>query len=297
MLNTAKKHEDDEQLKLEPIDSKTTKTIKSNESDNAEAENKIISDDGPEVDRFGGPGPLRGISKLLLETRKGQMIFEGRRPDLEKNIAAIIGLRSFANYLRTIWDAASNNDPYADWWLLRVEREIESKETWMNEKIEEYHSVLSQFKNISHEVAHSISPIERELRFSIPYSFRGAMLLMKHDELTKTILTANHVGMVESAKAYFDIEQSAKAARSAFQTVTGYRFTGVTRDDVYAMSPLAQKASELMGPCPTGILDDEVVPKFESSRSLILRGLRLQSKRKKVKSVDVTKVESNPEIK
>ena len=59
-----------------------------------------------------------------------------------------------------------------------------------------------------------------------------------------------------------------------FHAVTGYRFTGVTRDDIYANNKIAKKASELMGPCPTGILDDEVVPKFESGKSMIMRKLR-----------------------
>jgi len=239
-------------------------------------DDEIISDDALDANNFrelNGPGPLRGTSTLLLETRKGQMIFEGRRKKKDKQ--AIIGLRQFASYLRVIWDAAGNNDPYADWWLLKVEREIEEREAWIEEKKDFYLALLDQFKNMSHEVAHSIAPIERELRFSIPYSFRGAMLLMKHDELTKIIMTANHVGLTESLRSHKDIEFSAKAARTAFQAVTGYRYTGVTRDDVHAMNPKAQKAAELMGPCPSGILDDVVVPKFESTRSLMTRKLRL----------------------
>ena len=88
-------------------------------------------------------------------------------------------------------------------------------------------------------------------------------------------MTATHVGLVESEAAHKEIKQCGKAIRVTFQTVTGYRFTGVTRDDVHAMNPVAQKAAELMGPCPIGILDDEVVPKFESSKSMMLRKFRL----------------------
>lgn len=260
------------------------KVLKKSPNGNSESvisakSDEIISDDAPDTIHYEGPGPLRGISKLKLETRRGQMIFEGRKARPDEKVIAIIGLRSFASYLRTIWDAAGKNDPYADWWLLRVQRIMEEKETWMDEKIIEYEAKLHQFPNMTHEVAHSISPVERDLRFSIPYSFRGAMLLMKHDQLTKTIMTANHVGMVNSNDAHMDIEKSAKAARTAFQSVTGYRFTGVTRDCVYAMNPVAQKASDLMGPCPIGILDDVVVPDFESTRSMMTRKLRQQKAR------------------
>ncbi len=235
---------------------------------------EVITDKSENTDILSTPGPLRGASELILETRKGQMIFEGRRPDPDRKKAAIIGLKSFARYLRVIWDTTTNNDPYADWWLLKVEREIEAKEKWINDKYDEYSKILGQFDNLSHEVAHSISPIRCELRFSIPYSYRGAMLLMKYDELIKIIMTANHVALVESIRAHRDIEDSSKAARTVFHAVTGYRFTGVTRDDIYANNKIAEKASELMGPCPTGILDDEVVPKFESGKSMIMRKLR-----------------------
>ncbi len=235
---------------------------------------EVITDKSENTDILLTPGPLRGASELILETRKGQMIFEGRRPDPDRKKAAIIGLKSFARYLRVIWDTTTNNDPYADWWLLKVERAIEAKEKWINDKYDEYSKILGQFDNLSHEVAHSISPIRCELRFSIPYSYRGAMLLMKYDELIKIIMTANHVALVESIRAHRDIEDSSKAARTVFHAVTGYRFTGVTRDDIYANNKIAEKASELMGPCPTGILDDEVVPKFESGKSMIMRKLR-----------------------
>ena len=264
---------------VEAIPDKNSESIIPAKSD------EIITDDAPDTIHYDGPGPLRGISKLKLETRRGQMIFEGRKAKPNKNVIAIIGLRSFASYLRTIWDAAGKNDPYADWWLLRVQRIMEEKETWMDEKIVEYEAMLQQFPNMTHEVAHSISPVERDLRFSIPYSFKGAMLLMKHDQLTKTIMTANHVGMVNSNDAHMDIEKSAKAVRTAFQSVAGYRFTGVTRDCIHAMNPVAQKASEIMGPCPSGILDDVVVPDFESTKSMMTRKLRQM----KAKSFDDSK--------
>ena len=244
--------------------------------DTAKAE--VISDDPNAAESLSGPGPLRGTSQLILETRKGQMIFEGRRPDPDRKKPAIIGLKIFASYLRIVWDAAGNNDPYADWWLLKVEREIEAKELWIKNKYREYKKILGQLSNLSHEVAHSISPIKRELKFSIPYSYRGAMLLTKHDELVIIIMTANHVGLVESRRAHHDIEHSAKAARTAFQAVTGYRYTGVTRDDIYANNKRAKKALELMGPCPPKILDDEIFPKFETGKSMIMRKLRQKKK-------------------
>ncbi len=269
-------------------DTEVEDIINTDETSHAvEDEKDIITDSTLTDDSYDGPGALRGTSILKLETRKGQLVFNGRAGDRDKGIQPIIGLKSFASYLRSIWDASSNNDPYGDWWLLKVELNLAEKEAWIDGKQKEYMDILSQFKNMSHEVAHSISPIERELRFSIPYSFKGAMLLMKHDELVKIIMTAHHVGLVDSDTAHHNINRSTKLMRSAFQSVTGYRFTGVTRDDIHSNNPVAQKATELMGPIPFGIQDDEVVPAFQSQNAR-LRRLYRQNKVKAMKQKKVS---------
>ena len=244
------------------------------ENDNNE---NVISDaplDGSDI--FEVPGALRGTSELVLETRKAQLVFEGRKPDKSKNKTFIIGLNSFASQLRIIYDASGAGDPYADYWLIQVERSLEERLKMFDAKIEEYKKMLGQYQNIKHEVAHSIKPITKTLRFSIAYSYQGATMLMKLDELIRTILTANHVGLVASEPASNDVRYAAKKARGTLESVVGYRFCGITRDDVKANNPKAQKAQELMGGCPMGILEDEIAPKFVSSKAMYLKSVRLK---------------------
>ena len=240
-------------------------------------EDDVITDaalDGSDI--FESPGALRGTSELILETRKAQMIFEGRKPNKLKNKSFIIGLNSYASQLRIIYDASGEGDPYADYWLIQVERALEEKLEMFNSKIEEYIQILGQYENINHEVAHSIKPITKTLRFSIAYSYQGATMLMKLDELIRTILTANHVGLVDSETAGKDIRKAAKLARGTLDTVVGYRFCDISRDDIAANNPKAQRAQELMGGCPSAILEDQIAPKFVSSKAMYLKSERLR---------------------
>lgn len=201
------------------------------------------------------PGRLRGKSTLVLETRHAQMIFEGRKSDLKKGKAEIVGLKKFASLLRSIWQAASNDDPYADWWLLKIEKSLEVASSDVDDQINKFKKMLSQEQNLLHEVSHSIEPIQLELRFSIPYAYQGAKLLMMHDELVRTLLTANHVGVLDNEAVQRALHHSGRRLRGVFQSVTGYRFTGLSRKEVLSANAKAIQAMSDMGAVPEKIMD------------------------------------------
>ena len=191
------------------------------------------------------PGRLRGKSTLVLETRHAQMIFEGRKGNIEKNKAEIVGLKKFASLLKSIWQASSNDDPYADWWLIKIERALESATEELSKQITRFNKLLSVEQNLKHEVSHSIEHIELELRFSIPYAFQGAKLLMIHDELVRTLLTANHVGVSDNRTIRKALHESGRKVRGTFQTVTGFRYTGLTREEIKSGNAKALKAMRI----------------------------------------------------
>ena len=64
------------------------------------------------------PGALRAVVTLTLETRQAQRMVKGRSGTVDK--PAIMGLIGFANRLRVIWQGARADDPYADWWLVKI---------------------------------------------------------------------------------------------------------------------------------------------------------------------------------
>jgi hypothetical protein len=57
---------------------------------------------------------------LTLQTRYAGRLVKGRQGAADR--PPITGLLGFANLLRAIWHGARADDPYADWWLVKVDR-------------------------------------------------------------------------------------------------------------------------------------------------------------------------------
>ena len=77
----------------------------------------VVPDD--DTARSSGPGALRGQAWLSLQTHHAQRLIRGHPAAAGK--PAIIGLFGFADRLRGIWQGARQDDPYADWWLVKIE--------------------------------------------------------------------------------------------------------------------------------------------------------------------------------
>ncbi|MCB1764281.1 MAG: DUF1845 family protein, partial [Gammaproteobacteria bacterium] len=80
--------------------------------------NPIVADTPGAVKETTTPGVLRGAVWLRLQTRQAERLIHGRSGNEGK--PAIIGLAGFADRLKPIWQAAQDDDPYADWWLIRI---------------------------------------------------------------------------------------------------------------------------------------------------------------------------------
>lgn len=121
------------------------------------------------------PGALRSHTSLAIQTRQAQRLVYGRRADGGK--PAIIGLLRFATMLRPIWDSAAADDPWADWCLVQIERDLlEARET-LDALQAQVARQLQSVPALDVAVAQSVEPVKVELTFTSPYAFMGAYLL------------------------------------------------------------------------------------------------------------------------
>ena len=63
------------------------------------------------------------VPQLTLHTRLGQNLFFGRKPATGQH--EIVGLVRFASQVRYIWNGACHDDPYADWWLIKIDHALQ----------------------------------------------------------------------------------------------------------------------------------------------------------------------------
>lgn len=221
------------------------------------------------------PGPLRSESWITLQTRQAQRLVTGRRA--EDGTPGIVGLTRFAAMLRPLWNAARADDPWADWWLVRVHDAIEQGHQELDAMLEHVSRLLKQTPNVSVTVAVSIEPLKVPLTFTNPYAFRGAYLLAKFDDLIRSVLTARHVAMLDRDGSERLIADGGRQVRRAYNAALGYRFLGLTREDARLVTARIKEAEAQMGALPAEILDAKLRAAFAPEIARPSRGMRMSA--------------------
>ncbi|MDZ7770170.1 MAG: TIGR03761 family integrating conjugative element protein [Woeseiaceae bacterium] len=201
------------------------------------------------------PGKLRGDAWLTVQTRHAKRLITGR--DRTDDKPAIIGLVGFADRVRVIWNAAKADDPYASWWLIKIEHALARARTRIQAERAALAATLQHESAFDVEVAVSEKPYRFALRFASPYAYRGALLVASFDATACRVLTLQHVGVLERAQAERSLHLCASAVRRVFATPQGYRALGIDRAAVRAGSEAARAAAVRMGVVPLDILSGE----------------------------------------
>ncbi len=198
------------------------------------------------------PGALRSEVWLTLQTRHGQQVFSGRRPSAEKHY--IIGLTRFGAILSQIQVCVYAGDPYADWWLVKVEEALQQaahEVTVLRQAVEQR---LSDTPGMEVKIAESLHPMRVPLKFRNPFAYAAARILADFDVLVRGVLTARHIGLMDRREAERCIVSGGRALRRAMGAAQGYKHEGVKRHDVYEGNAKAQRAEARMGALPPEVL-------------------------------------------
>jgi integrating conjugative element protein (TIGR03761 family) len=217
-------------------------------------------DPDDDIARRSGPGALQGQAWLTLQTHHAQRLLRGRPAAAGK--PAIIGLFGFAERLRGIWQGARQDDPYADWWLVKIEEALLAGEQMTQAEQATLAERLEALPALEVRVAASRKPYRTPLRFANPYACRGARLLADYDEVARGLLTAGHVGLVDSDEAQRLLGHCAGKLRGVFCVPQGYRFLGVDRSALAQGTAKAELARKAMGAVPEEIMTGERRPPF-----------------------------------
>lgn len=198
------------------------------------------------------PGVLRGEVWLTVQSHHARRLILGRAATLEK--PAIVGLVGFADQLRVIWNAARSDDPYADWWLIKVDEALQRARGRIKREQATLDDCIEQRSALQIEVVTTNKPYRVALNFANPYAYWGAHLIAEFDTTARTILTAKHVGLMSGNLAAQSLRGCAGAIRSLFAVPQGYRVLRIDREAVKADSKTAKEAAEFMGELPQAVL-------------------------------------------
>ncbi len=201
------------------------------------------------------PGKLRGDVWLTVQTRHAQRLITGRPRSEQK--PAITGLVGFADRLRVIWNAARADDPYADWWLLKIEHALEMAEIHLSVECHELDRLLRHESAFEVQVAASEKPYRLALCFASPHAYRGAQLVASFDATACHVLTLKHIGVLGCRHAESTLGGCASVVRRLFAIPQGYRVLGIDRAAIRAGNDAARAAAARMGELPKDVLAGE----------------------------------------
>ena len=233
----------------------TTGSVESNREQESKSRYENQSDP-PRSPVVVAPGALRGGAWLTLQTRHAGGLVKGRPRTAGR--PPIIGLLGFADRLRLIWQGIRASDPYAGWWLVKVDQSLAQAEAELLALRTTVATMFSATEGLEIDTASSVEPTRIKLEFANPYAYRGAQLLASYDGVARKALSARHVGLAGREDTERYLREGARPLRRAFGSALGYRFLGVTRAEIEQQTAKAKQAVEAMGEIPTEILSGEL---------------------------------------
>jgi len=207
------------------------------------------------------PGQIVTKKTLTLHTKEALKIFYGRKADQENGIREIPGLPIYATLLRNIWAACLSADPYARWWIQKLEMRLNEAEAYLKHVNEEIDLISAKVtKRIDLSSSEATSPVTVSLNYASPYMFMIVYRLIEVDELVAKMINLRHMAIIPPSQFDHYKKHIVGTINRILLSLRGYKNTGVTDIDINESNAKAKEAIEAMGQLPEKVLSGEYVP-------------------------------------
>jgi len=199
-------------------------------------------------------GSLRSAMSLTLHTHHASRIWHGR-PSAEGR-PGIIGLAGYIGVMNKMKRGAELDDPYSDWWMLRIEDKLTHTKTTLQTLREQIDYVLANVPPaLSLGENLNVQPVKLPLFVNAQLGFMAVYLLAEYDDLARKLILAHHTALIDRHTQERWLEEGAHALRSLFSLAQHYRYSGAKRDDFAAKNAVARAALEKFGELPQDVLE------------------------------------------
>ena len=153
---------------------------------------------------------------MTLHSQDAFRMFTGRSADAQSQVPAIAGGRRFAAVLKSIWYLSANDNPYADWILIRVYQSLLAIRAQMTQAIgaREAEFEALRRKGLSLSVLRSRSPATVALGFRSPYGYATAEAIVEFDyhvRMVKTLVLKDRLSDDDGRVAIREIGRGLRA--------------------------------------------------------------------------------------
>lgn len=199
-------------------------------------------------------GPLRSAMKLTLHTHHAARVWHGRPAGNGKN--GIIGLSGFVSLMNRMKRAAEQDDPYADFWLIRIHEKLESSKSELGQikaRLDQSMSSLPEALSVGENL--NVHPVMLPVYINSPFGFLAVYLLIAYDDIVRRLLLAHHTALMGRRDMEVWINAGGYVLRSLFGLAQQYKVSGATRDDFVTNNAVAREARERYGELPQDVLE------------------------------------------
>ena len=199
-------------------------------------------------------GALRSAMQLTLHTHHASRIWFGRARS--EGRAGIIGLAGFVSIMTKMRRGAEQDDPYSDWWMIRIEEKLEDTKKGLKLLHEQIDQVLADIPpalTLGDNL--NVQPVKLPLFVNAQLGFLAVYLLAEFDEIARRLILAHHTALIDRHTMERWLDEGAHLLRSTFALAQQYRYTGTQRDDYAANNAAARTTKEKYGELPQDVLE------------------------------------------
>jgi len=155
---------------------------------------------------------------MTLHTKDAFRMFTGRQADAEGKVVPIAGGKRFAAVLKSIWYLSGNDNPYADWILIRMYDGLMAVRAHLAEASQERENAIDLLKRkgLTFSVMQSRSPKAVELGFRSPYGYATAEAIADFDYYVRVIKTLIHKDRIGDEEGRAAIRELGREMRALF---------------------------------------------------------------------------------
>jgi len=151
---------------------------------------------------------------------------------------------------------AEQDDPYSDWWMLRIEDKLTQTKAGLQALREQVDQALADVPPaLSLGENMNVQPVKLPLFVNAQLGFMAVYLLADYDDLARKLILAHHTALIDRSTLERWLNDGAHALRSLFSLAQQYRYSGTTRDDFAAKNAAARAALEKFGELPQDVLE------------------------------------------
>ena len=217
------------------------------------------------------PGRLSGCIPFEIHTADAQLYFSGYGSH------ETAGLLKFGGQMTAIWDASEKDDPYADWYLLKVYDAMIKLRNQLAGAIQDYQQRIHETygrDNLSLTPFASLRPVVQSLWFRTQYGYLGANVIADFDLLMRTIHTAHRAGVLLDKPHVAIREEWGRKIADLFKLPFKWQAFNITRADIEADNEAAKAAAKLLGKLPERVLNKTLRSPFAPLSSITVDNIQ-----------------------